>query len=60
DMRSFQLLNDPQTSGGLLISVAADAVHDLVELFREKDLADFVEPIGRMQEQSEFAIYLEA
>lgn len=60
DMRSFQLFNDPQTSGGLLISVAADSVHDLVELFRKKDLADFVEPIGRMQEQSEFAIYLEA
>ena len=59
DMRSFQLLNDPQTSGGLLISVAPESANEVINLFNKNGLNDFIEPIGRMQGQSEFSIYLE-
>jgi selenide,water dikinase len=60
DMRSFQLLNDPQTSGGLLISVAPESVNELIDLFNKNGLSHFIEPIGMMLEQSDFSIYLEA
>ncbi|MBX7205796.1 MAG: selenide, water dikinase SelD [Bacteroidia bacterium] len=33
DMKAFQVLNDPQTSGGLLISVAAEHAQEADELF---------------------------
>lgn len=33
DMKAFQVLNDPQTSGGLLVSVAAEHAPDAEELF---------------------------
>ena len=59
DMRSFQLLNDPQTSGGLLISVAPESGNEVINLFNKNGLNDFIEPIGRMQGQSEFTIYME-
>jgi selenide,water dikinase len=29
DLKSFQVLNDPQTSGGLLIAIAADKAQEL-------------------------------
>lgn len=32
DLRSFQVLNDPQTSGGLLIAIAADKAQELEAL----------------------------
>jgi selenide,water dikinase len=60
DMRSFQLLNDPQTSGGLLISIAPESANELIDLFNKNGLNDFIEPIGMMLEQSDFSIYLEA
>jgi selenide,water dikinase len=59
-MRSFQLLNDPQTSGGLLISIAPESANELIDLFNKNGLNDFIEPIGMMLEQSDFSIYLEA
>ncbi len=34
------LLTDPQTSGGLLVSCAADAVEQVLELFRREGFAD--------------------
>ncbi len=33
------LLNDPQTSGGLLVSCSADAVHQVLAIFREQGFA---------------------
>ncbi len=35
DLRSFQVLNDPQTSGGLLIAIAADKAIELETLLRK-------------------------
>ena len=34
------LLTDPQTSGGLLVACAADAVDEVLALFREQGFAD--------------------
>ncbi len=43
------LLTDPQTSGGLLVSCAADAVEQVLELFRRDGFADAA-VIGEMVE----------
>ena len=47
-MEAFSLLPDPQTNGGLLIAVAADAKDEVVALFKKHNLAEFIEPIGKM------------
>jgi selenide,water dikinase len=46
------LLADPQTSGGLLISVAKEGQQKLEELFKLNELGDFLQPIGLMIEQT--------
>jgi selenide,water dikinase len=46
-----KLLTDPQTSGGLLVSCAADAVDAVLACFREKGFAEAT-VIGRMVEGS--------
>ncbi|MEO7802456.1 MAG: selenide, water dikinase SelD [Ginsengibacter sp.] len=46
------LLADPQTSGGLLISVAKEGQQELEELFKLNELEEFLQPIGRMKEQT--------
>ncbi len=38
DLKAFQVLNDPQTSGGLLISVAPSKVGAVMELLKEDGL----------------------
>lgn len=40
------ILADPQTSGGLLISVSKNAVDEVIELFKKSTLIDFIKPIG--------------
>ncbi|MEZ5017454.1 MAG: selenide, water dikinase SelD [Flavipsychrobacter sp.] len=47
-MEAFNLLPDPQTNGGLLVAVSEDAVSDIVEVFKDVGLGDFIDPIGRM------------
>lgn len=49
DMPAWQkaLLCDPQTSGGLLVSCAADAAQDILALFHERDYAA-ARIVGRM------------
>ncbi|MFA9212537.1 MAG: selenide, water dikinase SelD [Candidatus Methylacidiphilales bacterium] len=46
DMKAFQILNDPQTSGGLLISIHLDSVDELEEIFKTNNLTSFIKPIG--------------
>jgi selenide, water dikinase len=45
---AFSLLPDPQTNGGLLISVNKNSVQEVTALFRENGLTDFAQPIGNM------------
>jgi selenide, water dikinase len=47
------LLADPQTSGGLLIAVAPNAVPIIVDLFNQNGLQQFIEPIGCITAQKE-------
>ncbi len=51
DMKWFQLLNDPQTSGGLLISVSQETYPELKAIMVQSGLTNFVEPIGIMIER---------
>ena len=50
-MESFSILPDPQTNGGLLISVQQDAVEEVKALFSKNGLQDFMEPIGKLIKQ---------
>ncbi len=52
------ILSDPQTSGGILISVSPDGVKEVVNILIEAGLSDFIEPIGYMKEKSEKVIYV--
>lgn len=44
----INLLSDPQTNGGLLISVSEEAVEEVKNLFVENGHARFASPIGKM------------
>jgi len=58
-MEAFNLLPDPQTNGGLLIAVAADAVEEVSDLFRSEGYEEFLEPIGSITETSEKPILIQ-
>ena len=47
-MEAFSLLPDPQTNGGLLIAVAADAQEQVAVLLESNGYAMYMQPIGRM------------
>jgi selenide, water dikinase len=47
-MEAFNLLPDPQTNGGLLIAVNESAMEEVQELFSANDLADHIQPIGKL------------
>ncbi len=42
------ILADPQTSGGLLIAVAATAAEELITVLQQNGLSKFIKPIGSM------------
>lgn len=52
-MEAFILLPDPQTNGGLLISVKEDSIEEVIELLKTNGLENFIEPIGRMTKKGE-------
>lgn len=58
DAHWVQLLNDPQTNGGLLIAVDENAVSHVRQLLREQGYAAFSEPVGRMLPASEIKIQI--
>lgn len=47
------ILCDPQTSGGLLISVSENGKTELEKLFRENGLTEFLKPVGKIVEKAE-------
>ncbi len=47
-MQAFSILPDPQTNGGMLISVAPETVDEVTALFKANSLEGFIEPIGKM------------
>jgi selenide,water dikinase len=50
------VLADPQTSGGLLIAVAKDAISEVIEALEQNGLSDRVTPIGEITEAGSFAV----
>ncbi len=47
-IEAFTLLPDPQTNGGLLVSVREAAVEEMKNILKKAGLEKFVEPVGRM------------
>jgi len=52
----WAILADPQTSGGLLISVSTDQVDEVVNILEINGLGNFITPIGFMKSQGEKAV----
>ena len=52
-MEAFTLLPDPQTNGGLLVSVKEESVEEVKELFKKNKLENFIEPVGKLFVKSE-------
>jgi selenide, water dikinase len=50
---SFITLCDPQTSGGLLISIAQEGLGKLEKLFKEYNLSEYFQPIGMIIRKEE-------
>lgn len=55
-MQAFNILPDPQTNGGLLISVATDSVDEVVALLNANSLVAFTKPIGRMVAKNDMTV----
>ncbi len=55
-MEAFNLLPDPQTNGGLLISVNPDCLKEVQDVFIANGLAEFIEPIGAFKSKGEKTI----
>lgn len=53
---SFIPLCDPQTSGGILISVSENGVEEVKKFFKANGLEKYLLPIGRMMQKGEFAV----
>ena len=58
-MEAFSLLPDPQTNGGLLITVDETAVEEVKKLLKENGLEKFAVPIGRMKTVSEKTVFVQ-
>ncbi len=52
-MQAFSILPDPQTNGGMLISVVPETVNEVTALFKASGLDGFIEPIGKMTVKGE-------
>lgn len=52
DEKQKYILCDPQTNGGLLISVAPQSRNEVEELMKKEGLSNYTEPIGEMMENT--------
>ncbi len=50
------ILADPQTSGGLLISVAKESYEEAAALLKHEGLENFIQPIGEITEKNNYAV----
>ena len=50
------ILADPQTSGGLLVSVGRDSLEEVISVLNEFGLSERTTPIGEMHESGSFAV----
>ena len=57
-MEAFTLLPDPQTNGGLLVSVQEDNLEEVKSLLQKNNLGSFIEPVGRITQKEEKTILI--
>jgi selenide,water dikinase len=57
DVDTLMILADPQTSGGLLVSVDQNSVDEVINIIERQGLGIHKNPIGRMKHQNEKVIY---
>jgi selenide,water dikinase len=57
-MEAFTLLPDPQTNGGLLVSVGEESLSDIKELFVQHGLNEFNEPVGKYFKENEKRVWV--
>ncbi len=55
---AFNLLSDPQTNGGLLVSVKEESLEEVKKLFEENGLSSFIDPIGKMIAANEKMVWV--
>ena len=55
-MEAFSILPDPQTNGGLLISVDPAASDQVIRLLQQNGLDSYIQPVGRMISKGEKVI----
>ena len=53
------ILADPQTSGGLLITVAKDQAEEVIKVLSDNGLSNFCTPIGYLTESAEFVVNID-
>lgn len=55
---SFFTLNDPQTNGGLIISIEEHYRNDFELFLKENGYGTFAKPIGSIAEKNEYTVYI--
>lgn len=57
-MEAFTLLPDPQTNGGLLISVKNKSLEEVIQLFNKNNLNEYIISIGVLKKQEEKIVFI--
>jgi selenide,water dikinase len=57
-MEAFTLLPDPQTNGGLLVSVKEESLEEVQEFFKANSLAGFTDPVARIIAKTEKTVFV--
>lgn len=57
-LEAFTLLPDPQTNGGLLISVSSSALAEVQSIFKANGLEAFASPIGQMKAAADKSVII--
>lgn len=57
-MQAFTILPDPQTNGGLLVSVKEKSLEDITAALDKAGLKNFARPIGRLSARKEKLVYV--
>lgn len=57
-MEAFTLLPDPQTNGGLLVSVKEESLSQIKELLEHNWLNKFIEPVGKLVSKNDKIVFV--
>jgi len=59
EQSTIHKLADPQTSGGLLVSVSSEYLNEVKSILEAEDLFDFVEPIGTFVARKDISVLVQ-